>query len=95
MPRVRQRSADYAERDFATNVRCCQGQQNLMSVRALAEAAGVPHTTLNQKLKDPTKMTVEDFRRLVPVLHLDPAVLLALLGYSTAEIKKFRMGETA
>ena len=93
MPRIRQRSAEYAEEDFITNIRCCQGQQNLMSVRSLAEAAGMPHTTLNQKLKDPERFTVADFRNLIPVLHPDPVTVLTLLGYSTAELKKLRSME--
>lgn len=90
MPRIRQYEEKYAKTDFQTEIRRQQGHYNLMSCRSLSQAVGIPHSTLNPKLNDPTKLTVEDFQKLVPVLHPDPAPVLALLGFSKKEIQNFK-----
>lgn len=90
MPRIRQYDEKYAKADFQTEIRRQQGHYNLMSCRSLSHAVGIPHSTLNPKLNDPTKLTVEDFQKLVPVLHPDPAPVLALLGFSKKEIQNFK-----
>lgn len=90
MPRIYQNSEKYTIEDFRRNIRQQQGYYDLMSVRSLAKAMGVPHTTLSPKLKDPLKLTVEEIQKLVSVLHPDIDILLALLGYSRQEIKRFK-----
>ena len=90
MPRIHQYDEKYVKTDFQTEIRRQQGEQNLMSCRALAQAAKIPHSTLNPKIDDPFKLTVKDLRKLIPVLHPDPAPVLALLGYSKKDIEKFR-----
>lgn len=61
-----------------------------MSYRSLARAVGIPHSTLTPKMANPFKLSVEELRKIVPVLCPNPAVLLALLGYSKQQIKKFK-----
>lgn len=90
MPRIRQNEEAYAQSDFQTEIRRQQGYHNLMSGRSLSQAVGIPNSTLNPKMSNPFRLTVEDFRKIIPVLHPDPAVVLALLGYSKKEIKKFK-----
>lgn len=90
MPRIPQYEEKYAKADFQTEIRRQQGEYNLMSCRSLSQAVGIPHSTLNPKIKDPFKLTVEDLRKLVPVLHLDPAPVLALLGFTKKDIKNFK-----
>lgn len=90
MPRVHINAEKYAVADFQKEIRRQQGHYDLMSVRALAGAIGLPHTTLNPKLKEPHKLTVDDLRKIVPVIHPNIGVLLTLLGYSRQEIKKFK-----
>lgn len=90
MPRIRQNAARYAEVDFLQEIRRRQGHYNLMSVRALAGAAGIPHSTLNPKLHDLKKLTIEDLQKLIPTIHPEPEFLLALVGYSKQEIKKYK-----
>lgn len=90
MPRIHQYEEKYVKTDFQTEIRRQQGQYNLMSCRALSQAAGIPHSTLNPKINNPFKLTVEDLRKLIPVLHPDPAPVLALLGYSKKDIEKFK-----
>lgn len=94
MPRIYQNADKYAVADFQQEVRRQQGHYDLMSVRALAGAMGVPHTTLNPKLKEPKRLTVEELQKLVPVIHPDIGILLTLLGYSKQEIKRFKEAAT-
>ena len=89
MPRIRQCAERYAKEDFQSEIRQRQGQYNLMSVRSLAKASGMAATTLGAKLKDPDKLEVADLRKLVATIRPDPAALLALVGYTGKEIKKF------
>ena len=88
MPRVPQYIQKYAEEDFRREVRIRQGYYELMSVRLLSEAVGIPRSTLGPKLKEPDKLEVADLRKLVKTLQPDPMVLLALLGYDKVMLKK-------
>ena len=88
MPRLRQNAERYAREDFQTEIRKKQGEHDLMSVRALARALGIPATTLGPKLEEPDKLKVEDLRKLVAVLALDPLAVLALLGYDNKTIRQ-------
>lgn len=97
MPRINQKADEYARADFQREIRTRQGFYDLMSLRALAEASGIPHTTLWAKLKDPDKLEVADLRKLVKVICPDPLILLALLGYSKQDIRRVKntLEETA
>ena len=61
-----------------------------MSVRSLADLAGIPHSTLYHKLSDPNKLLVSDVRKLVKAIQPDIGILLGLMGYSKQDIKKFK-----
>ncbi len=90
MPRIKQNASQYIVQDFQREIRMQQGYYNLMSTRALAAVVGIPHNTLNPKLRDPRRFTVANLQKIVPVLHPNPEVVLALLGYSKSEIKRFK-----
>lgn len=90
MPRIRQNAERYAQEDFQREIRQRQGYYNLMSIRSLAQAVDIPHSTLNPKLKEPDKLAVSDLRKLIQTLHPDPAIVLALLGYTQKEITQFQ-----
>lgn len=89
MPRIHQNAEKYAVSDFQTEIRKKQGEHDLMSVRALADKAGIPQSTLNPKIRDPDKLLVSELRKLIRTIHPDIRVVLVLLGYSTQEIKRF------
>lgn len=93
MPRIHQYDEKYATADFQAEIRRQQGYYDLMTVQALAQAVGIPRSTLHPKIHNPHKLDVEDFRKLVPVLHPDPRAVLALLGYTKKEINQFCKGE--
>lgn len=89
MPRIRQLADKYAREDFSKEIRRKQGEMELMSVRALAEATNIPASTLGPKLKEPDKLDVVSLRKIVKTLYPDPATVLRLLGYETKEANKF------
>ena len=93
MPRIHQYDDRYAVEDFQREIRCRQGYYDLMTIQAVADVVGIPRSTLHTKLRDPKTLGVEDLRKLIPVLHPDPKVVLALLGYNQKEINKFSKGE--
>lgn len=88
MPRIKQLSGRYADEDFRKELRRQQGVYNLMSTRALGKDLGIPHSTLHRKIEEPEKFSVDDLRKLIAGLKLNPAVVLGLLGYKSKEIKK-------
>ena len=90
MPRIEQYKDKYAAEDFRKEVRTRQGENDLMSKTALAEAAALPRTTVTKRLAEPMSMTFGEFKKLNTVIHPDPGVVLALLGYSSKEIRKFK-----
>lgn len=91
MPRIHQNAERYAHDDFKREIRQRQGYYDLMSQRALADAAEIPRSTLWAKLQNPDKLDVADMRKLVQTLYPDPAIVLALLGYTQKEITQFKM----
>lgn len=93
MPRIKQYEDKYAAEDFRKEVRVRQGEHDLMSKTALAEAVELPRTTMTKRLADPMTMTFGEFKKLNKAIHPDPGVILALLGYSTKEIRLFRNSE--
>ena len=90
MPRIKQYEEKYAAEDFRKEVRIKQGEMDLMSKTALAEASDLPRTTMTKRLADPMTMTFGEFKKINQVIHPDPAAVLALLGYSSKEIRKFK-----
>lgn len=90
MPRIAQNAEKYAKEDFQREVRSRQGYHNLISLRALGDASGIPHSTLWAKLKDPDKLEVADLRKLVKTICPDPIVLLTLVGYSKQDLRRVR-----
>lgn len=90
MPRIRQEAEKYAAEDFRKEVRIRQGENDLMSKSVLAEAAGMPRTTLTKRLNEPMSMTFGEFKNINHAIHPDPAVVLSLLGYTSKEIRRFR-----
>ena len=93
MPRIHQYDKRYAAEDFRREIRCRQGHCDLMTIQAVSDAVGIPRSTLHTKLRDPETLGVEDLQKLIPVLHPDPKVVLALLGYTKKEINQFCKGE--
>jgi predicted transcriptional regulator len=89
MPRIRQYSDRYAIEDFQREIRVQQAVCG-MSQRELGEQSGIAPSTLCKRLKNPENFEVGELRKIIPVLQPDPGIVLALLGYSSKEIKRFK-----
>lgn len=87
MPRIRQNAQKYAEEDFRKGVRHFMVDAGFESLKEVAAAAGIPHSTLCKRIQQPDTMTAREMRSLFPVVRPPAAVLLALLGYPAKEIK--------
>lgn len=92
MPRIRQYADRYAEEDFKKELfRKMADRYEQISVRALARETGISHSALNVKIRsDNTNLDIGELRRIVPILNPDPGILLKLLGYTPAQIKRFK-----
>ena len=92
MPRIRQYSATYDEEDFRKDLfRRLADRYGEVSIRKLADEAGVSQATLNSKIRHSAKnLDVLEFRLIVPIIQPDPGILLKLLGYTPQQIKRFK-----
>ena len=61
-----------------------------MSQRELAEMVDMDPSWFSRHLSDPDRIGVGLLRRIVRTLHIDPIVILALVGYTDKEIKQLR-----
>lgn len=61
--------------------------------RELGELADIRHNTMSAHLKEPDLMRLDELRKLVRTLKLDPEVVLAALGYNRTQIRNMRKEE--
>jgi predicted transcriptional regulator len=81
MPRIRQNAQIYAEDDFRRALRHSMVDAGMDSQREVADASGIPASTLCKRLNQPGGLTVDEMRQLFAVVRPPVPVLLALLGY--------------
>ena len=93
MPRIRQYAQRDSRSDFKKAIGRAQVDAELTQKKYLAEATGIPYSTLWNRLENPDGMSLEDFRRLLTVLPIPPEALLSFVGYSAKDIRKLK--ETA
>ena len=89
MPRIRQYASKYAKEDILTEIREKMGRYNLMQIRSLSNASGIPYDILRRRLMNPDDLTIAEIRKLNTVLHLDLAKVSAFMGYCTRDVKAF------
>lgn len=88
MSRLRLPPEESADEKFRKELRIRQGYYNLMTQKALAESAGIPPSTFSKRLAHPEDITVADLRKIIDAVEPDPAAVLALVGYSSKQIKR-------
>lgn len=91
MPRIRQYAAEYARNDFQRAIRRAQAEADLMRKNKLAEASGIPYSTLWKRLEHPEDMSLGDLQKLLTVLPIPMEAVLAFLGYAARDIKKLEV----
>lgn len=90
MPRIRQNQESYLRKDFIAAVQIGQGNAGLMQKKELADASGIPYSTLRKRMNDPENLTVAELRKLVSAIPLAPEALLTFVGYNTKAIKAMK-----
>ena len=94
MPRIRQLYQHYANEDFTKALRVGMLYCGYGSFKEVAKAVPMDPRTLYRKVNEPEKFTIAELRELRKVLNLEPDILLALLGFSSKEITRFRKQST-
>lgn len=89
MPRIRQNQESYMRKDFIAAVHVGQGNAGLLQKKELADASGIPYSTLRKRLEDPENLTVAELRKLVAAIPLAPEAILAFVGYSERSRRKY------
>lgn len=89
MPKIRQYAEQYARDDFRKAIQKAQVDADLMGKKPLAEAAGIPYSTLWKRLEEPENMSMGEFQKLLKVLPIPADALLSYLGYSSKTVKKY------
>lgn len=59
------------------------------SFKSLGDALGIAMDTANTYIKRPEQIRLGTLRQIVKILKLDPMIVLAAIGYSQRDIKKF------
>lgn len=92
MPRLKQKMSQYNESDFRQELyQRLASRYEKVSVRALAEEAGISQSSLNTHLRHNVKnLDVGVLQKIIPLLKPDPTVVLKLLGYTSDDIRKFK-----
>ena len=90
MPRIRQKTDEYAMRDFIAEINAQCGRYGYKSQKSLGDALGVCQATAGNYLKNPECIQFGTLRAMVKLLKLDPMVILKALGYSNQDIKKLQ-----
>ena len=90
MPRIRQLATKYANEDFVKELRKKMIDYNYTSFKEIALTIQVDPRTMYRRIENPDKFTVSIFRKIIPLLHPDPGIVLTLLGYTKHEIKRFK-----
>ena len=87
MPKIRQ----YAERDartaFQKAIEHARTDAEIRNTKGLAEAVGIPYTSFWRMIQDPEKITLGQIRKMLKVIPLPAAALLAFVGYERKEVK--------
>lgn len=87
MPRIRQYTENYAAEDFRREMRSRMGYHDL-SQQGLADKTCLSQSSVSNRIRDPDSITVGELRSMNKVLGFNPAIVLALVGYSKKQIKE-------
>ena len=92
MPRIKQNNDVYMRNDFIAAVHTGQGIAGVLQKKELAEASGIPYSTLRKRLEKPEDLSIDELRKLIYAIPLDPESILRFLGFSTKRINEMKRG---
>lgn len=78
MARIRQKAAEYAAKDFATEIRMAGVRMGLNSATAIADAAGMDRDTVRRRMRNPSTFKLGEILNLMEALHMGPDSLKPL-----------------
>ena len=87
MPRLRVKADEYAREDFSKELRKNMIDQNIESVKELADMIGMDGRTMYRRMDNIGQLKVSELAALKNVLCPDPVLILRVLGYTNKEIK--------
>lgn len=87
MPRIKAKANEYAREDFSKELRKNMIDQNVVSVKELADMIGMDGRTMYRRMDDIGQLKVSELAALKTVLCPNPVLLLRVLGYTNKEIK--------
>ena len=90
MPRIKPLYPKYANEDFIKEIRKKMIDHGYKSIKELAQTMQVDPRTMYRRVENPDRFTVSNFRKIIPLLYPDPAIVLSLLGYTKQDIKRFK-----
>ena len=75
---------------FRKELRIRQAVLDLMTQRELAQACGIPPSTMCKRLTEIGQFSVAELRKVVAGVEPDPLVVLAAIGYSDRAIARMK-----
>ena len=91
MSRPRTNPMEAAKSAFRREVKAQRARLE-MTQDQLGDSIGVCPSQISKLLADPDSIKVGRLRGIIDAVDLDPAVVLALVGYSSKAIDNFRKG---
>lgn len=90
MPRIRQYAERDAKKDFQKAIGRAQVDAEMTQKKGLAEASGIPYSTLWKRLENPEDLSLAQFKQLLAVIPIPAEALLTFVGYSAKDIRKLQ-----
>lgn len=95
IPRIKQKSDEYALSDFVSEINARCAWYGLTSQAEIGKKLGVCQATVGNYLRKPETIRLDAFRAMVKQLRLDPVIVLKMLGYSQRDINNISKKERA
>ena len=92
MPRIHQFAEQYAQKDFQKAIEFARINAEIQNTKVLAENVGIPYTSFWRLLQEPDKITLGQLRKMLRVLPLPAAAVLAFIGYDGKTSRSFERG---
>ena len=78
MARIRQKAAEYAAKDFATEIRVAGAKMGLNSATAIAKHAGMDCTIFRNRMRSPESFKLGEIIHILESLKMGPESLAPL-----------------
>lgn len=87
MSRPRVNSEEVARAAFLREIKVKRAMYDIRQ-RDIADELGLAPCTMSSLLSRPDDISIGRLRKIIAMLHLDPMIVMAFLGYSPKELKQ-------